>query len=231
MHTASKLTTIRTFIKVALAVMAFSAMSLSYGNNFAPASAMSHDLINDQSACKTDRSIMQHSPYFGQQLALRTNAPEVYAVLRDIKIQRLHQQQIQLMQEILATIKAAPEITGVNVATKPQDDSSLDKERDQLIGQLSDLIQKRIEGDQAISTLVNTINQIDDTAKPKSQNAFKTLADHQMQITIDSNNAIERHPELLTTSEQTQLSTIRNHSGDWYLAQKQGRKNEKERYR
>ena len=209
MHTASKLTTIGTFIKVALAAMAFSAMSLSYGNNFAPASAMSHDLINDQSACKTDRSIMQHSPCFGQQLASRTKAPEVYAVLRDIKIQRLHQQQIQLMQEILATIKAAPEVNGTNIATKPQDNSSLDKERDQLIGQLSDLIQKRIEGDQAISTLVNTINQIDDTAKPKSQNVFKTSADHQMQIMVESHNAIERHLELLTASEQSWLSTIR----------------------
>ena len=172
MHTASKLKNIRQFIKVALAAMAFSAMSLSYGNNFAPASAMSHDLIADQSVRKTDRSIMHHSPCFGQQLASRTYAPEVYAVLRDIKIQRLHQQQIQLMQEILATIKAAPEITGTNIATKPQGDSSSDKERDQLIEKLSDLIQKRIEGDQAISTLVNTINQIDDTAKPKSQNVF-----------------------------------------------------------
>ena len=61
---------------------------------------------NEDEAIRFERSILQNSHAFAVGLALKTFAPNVYRVLQDTKTYMFQQNQIALMQDVLAELKA-----------------------------------------------------------------------------------------------------------------------------
>ena len=96
----------------ALSAMALCCSAMSYAgddkaeNSSVPSKPYFYTGANEDEVIRFDRSILQNSRHFAFNLALKAFSPEIYRVLQDTKTYLFQQNQIALMQDLLAELKA-----------------------------------------------------------------------------------------------------------------------------
>lgn len=110
-----KLTKLKTTLKpiiTAFSAMALCCSTLSYAgfdkaeDSSPPSKPYFYTGGNEDEVIRFERSILHNSHAFAVGLALKTVAPAVYRVLQDTKTYMFQQNQIALMQDVLAELKA-----------------------------------------------------------------------------------------------------------------------------